>query len=352
MISRIVCARGAALASALLLASATRAAAQAASRLSLRLDTAQAVAALALLADAPSEPLNDAHWRALLTTEGYRRLGDRERSMKRTFADSSFAAFVRSDTLRARAASLRATLTQWERVDLKAAASRAFAYLPKDARIVATVYIVIKPRTNSFVFETKTNPAIFLYLDPTRSAGEFANTVAHELHHIGFSSVSTRADSVLQSLPDSVRAMADWISAFGEGFAMLAAAGSPTVHPHASSLAADRARWDRDVSNFNSDVPQVNDFLVNVLHKRYPSADSTTSVGMSFFGEQGPWYTVGWKMAVLIEQSVGRAELIRCMADPRRLLATYNQIAARYNERHRDQLARWSPELIAALGPP
>ena len=34
----------------------------------------------------------------------------------------------------------------------------------------------------------KTDPAIFLYLDPTETKEEFENTLAHELHHIGYGS--------------------------------------------------------------------------------------------------------------------------------------------------------------------
>lgn len=72
----------------------------------------------------------------------------------------------------------------------------ARAHLPPEARIRATVHVVIKPRTNSFVFEVRTNPAIFLYLDPARTGPQFENTVAHELHHIGFASVQGRTDSI------------------------------------------------------------------------------------------------------------------------------------------------------------
>src|ERR671927_436895 len=69
--------------------------------------------------------------------------------------------------------------------DANRAARRALAYLPKNAYIRAKIYPVIKPRENSFVFEVKTDPAIFLYLDPAVGQKKFENTLAHELHHIG-----------------------------------------------------------------------------------------------------------------------------------------------------------------------
>jgi hypothetical protein len=277
------------------------------------------------------------------------RLKAREASVHRDFSDSDFAAFVRSDSLSHRAAELRRTLSAWERMNVNAAAARALAYLPPEARIRATVYVVIKPRTNSFVFEVRTNPAIFLYLDPTRTGPQFENTVAHELHHIGFASVQARTDSLLAALPDSVRKAVEWMGAFGEGFAVLAAAGGPDVHPHAVSLPEDRARWDRDVARFNEDLRALDRFFLDVLAKRLATEDSVSAVGFSFFGEQGPWYTVGWKMAVTIERRYGRAVLIQCMDDPRLLLERYNAAAADYNRTHPDTLARWSPVLLRAI---
>jgi hypothetical protein len=320
-------------------------------RVRLRLDTTEAVAALAILearraGGAPAE----ADRQRLLSSQGYQRLKTREAAMRRAFTDSSFSAFLHSDSLGRRSGELRHALTAWEAADLRAAAARALAYLPDDARIAATVYVMIKPRTNSFVWDVETNPAIFLYLDPSRTQSQFANTVAHELHHIGFASVRARTDSLLAGLPDSVKTAAEWIGAFGEGFAMLAAAGGPDVHPHAESPAADRARWDNDMARFNQDLRTLEEFFRDVISRRLATPDTVRAVAASFYGIQGPWYTVGWRMAVLIEKAFGRDELIRCMTDPRRLLERYNEAAAAQNRAQRDSLAQWSPELIAALG--
>jgi hypothetical protein len=200
---------------------------------------------------------------------------------------------------------------------------------------------MIKPRTNSFVWEVLTDPAIFLYLDPSLTPAQLENTVAHELHHIGFASIAGSTDSVLSALPDSVRPAAEWLGAFGEGVAMLAAAGGPEVHPHAASAAADQARWDTDLANFTADLRKVERFFLDVIGGRL-AGDATRSVAAEFYGVQGPWYTVGWKMAVTVERRFGRAALIECLRDPRRLLARYNAAAG-------DSLARWSPALLAAF---
>jgi hypothetical protein len=318
-------------------------------RIALKLDTAQASAVLALLDAGAGVPESDPRWQRLFASEGYVRLKAREVGMRRAFADSTFVAFVRSDTLRARRAALRRTLHAWSRASVNASAGRALAYLPDEARIRATIYIVIKPRTNTFVWDVEKDPAIFLYLDPAVTTLQFENTVAHELHHIGFASVQAGTDSLRASIPDSARAVATWLGAFAEGFAMLAAAGGPQVHPHVASAPAERARWDGDVARFDNDLRTLERFFLDALSGRI-AADSIAQVAGTFYGVQGPWYTVGWKMAVTIEQAFGRAELIRCMRDPRRALARYNAAVAKVEPRNRGAAATWSPALIAALG--
>jgi hypothetical protein len=126
---------------------------------------------------------------------------------------------------------------------------------------------------------------------------------------------------------------------------MLAAAGSPDAHPHAASKPEDRARWDRDVANFNGDLRRLEKFFQDVLAQRLKE-EEINQTAFSFFGVQGPWYTVGWKMAVIIEKSYGRARLIQVMCDQRKLLPTYNEAASVYNRSHSEQLALWSPRLI------
>ncbi len=328
-----------------------RAQAPAADRLQLHFDTSEAVAVLAILArEQARQPVDSADWARLFATEPYRRLKAREAFMHRAFTDSAFEAFVLSDSLRARASDLRRTLSDWERADVTAAAAKAFAYLPPEARIRAAVFPVVKPLTNSFVFDLQTDAAIFLYLDPSQTREQFENVVAHELHHVGYASVSERFDSSVAGLSPDARAAAEWVGAFGEGFAMLAAAGGPDVNPHWESAPADRERWDRDVGNFDADLGRVQAFLLAVAEGRLATEAERDSVGSTFFGVQGPWYTVGWKMAVLIEKQFGRPRLVACMFDPRALLATYDTAAQAQAAAGGPRLALWSPQLLADLG--
>jgi hypothetical protein len=300
-----------------------------------------------------NRPITDADWKRLLATEGYLRLKKRELSMSRSFDDAEFKAFVLSDELAKGAALLRKTVDAWKQADMTAAAARALAYLPAGASIRAKIYPVIKPGKNSFVFEVKADPAIFLYVDPDETKDQFENTVAHELHHIGYggSCPPAAAADEISKLPAKTGKMLDWVGAFGEGMAMLAAAGGPDVHPHQVSKPEDRQRWDRDMANFNADLLKVDKFFRDVLEGRL-EGDEISKVAYSFFGIQGPWYTVGWKMAVTIEKTYGRARLIECFCDPRGLLPAYNQAAREHNRASGDSLALWSDAVIGASARP
>lgn len=95
---------------------------------------------------------------------------------------------------------------------------------------------------------------------------------------------------------------------------MLAAAGSPDTHPHSVSSPEILARWDKDAANFNNDLKKVERFFFDILENRLTQEEiqKTTS---SFFGVQGAWYTVGWKMSSMIEKTFGRKKLIECICD-------------------------------------
>ena len=321
------------------------------SAVNVHLVTDEAEAVLAILAKKQAkQPIAEADWQRLFQSEGYTRLKKRETSMKRSFDDADFKTFVLSDQLAKQAQDLEQTLARWKRADIRRAARLALIYLPKQARISAKIYPVIKPRSNSFVFEVKTDPAIFLYLDPTVSKEKFENTLAHELHHIGYGSgcPSQRTEETIAKLPKNIRTVVAYVGAFGEGFAMLAAAGGPNTHPHAVSTQEERARWDKDMANFNNDLKKVEEFFLDILANRL-TAEEIQEKGFSFFGVQGPWYTVGWKMSVTIEKTYGRQALIECICDQQKLLQTYNKAAARNNRRGSKSLALWSESLIKAI---
>lgn len=324
----------------------------ASNRIQLTFDTSEAEAVLAIMARHNSaQPITDSEWQRLFATTPYIRLKQREASMKRDFTDDEFKQFVLAPETLKRGPELRRTLDAWKRADLNAAGRRILAFLPSDAVVKAKVYPVIKPRPNTFVYDVANDPTIFFYLDPERSAEVFENTAAHELHHIGYSSVEHRYEVELKKLPANMQPAAEWVGAFGEGMAMLAAAGSADVHPHRYSSAEDRERWDRDMANFNQDLRTVDQFFLDVIHGKFASSDDINKRAFEFFGVQGPWYTVGYRMAAEVEKQLGREALLACTDDPRKLLATWNSLAEQHNRAaNADRLASWSAELLSALG--
>jgi len=323
----------------------------ASAQVNVRMLTDEAEATLAILArKKANQPITESDWQRVFQSEGYMRLKQRETSMKRSFEEADFKTFVLSDQSAERASALKDTFEKWKRADITRAARLALDYLPRGAQIKAKIYPVIKPRENSFVFDTTNDPAIFLYIDPKKTREQFENTLAHELHHIGYagSCPAKQAEDEISKLPPHVRTTLTWIGAFGEGIAMLAAAGGPDVHPHAVSNPEDRARWDKDLGNFNDDLKKVEKFLLGVLKQKLTD-EQIQRTGFSFFGTQGPWYTVGWKMSVVIEKTFGREKLIECFCDQRKLFSTYNQAAEKHNRTSRQPLALWSDTLISGI---
>jgi len=295
-----------------------------------RFDAAEADAALAFIATHA-----ESAWRWLCQCEVWRALQFREVSLGVGIPDDEFRSYLLSPIIAKRANALRAALERWSSTDLQPAAARALAYLPPDAAIQTILFPVIKPRPNSFVFEFAGQPALFANLDPVLTGQRFENMVAHELHHIG-AFAAYRADAGRLR-----NAAIHWLTCFGEGLAVLAAAGGPHVHPHALDSAEERARWDRSMQGFADDLQSIERFLLDLLNGRLAETEATR-LGYSFYGVEGPWYTVGWRMAVTVEQNQGRAALVRAVEDPRLLLSLYNDSVSPME-------SRWSRQLLNAL---
>jgi len=309
-------------------------------RVALRIDPGEARAVLAMI-ESPS----DAVFTRILATDGYRRLAIREHSMGRTFEDADMRAFVGSSDVAARRAALADAVARWSSTDVSAIATRVLPYLPVEARLAATIYPVIKPRSNSFVNFDAEGPAIFISVDPAQTTAQFVNVVAHELHHIGFASIKPAPCTARPS----VCTARTWSGGFSEGFAMLAAAGGPDVHPHRDSPPADRERWDRDVRNFDADLRTVQAFLRDVLDGKLDES-AARERAMTFYGVQGPWYTLGWTMAVAVERCFGRPRLIAAMRAPWTILELYNTARASCPARVPGYAtATWDATTIAAF---
>jgi putative zinc-dependent peptidase DUF5700 len=333
-----------------------------ASRIQIHTDFSEADATLGILDKrSASQPVTDSDWQTLFVTEPYQRLKKREAAMHHDFTDDDFKKFILSDELLKQREALRRTVLEWKRADLRAAATRVLQYLPAESVIRTKVFPLIKPLDNSFVFDMDTDPAIFLYIDPSESPASFENDVAHEMHHIGLSSIDKLYEQKIAPLPLAASRVAKLMGLFGEGEAMLAATGGPDADPVSTETQEIKDNWARGKREFNTDLGKVSDFFLQVLDGKL-QGDAISQKAFEFFGLQGPWYTVGYKMAVIVERRYGRAALIDCMRDPRLLLVRYNTAAREINKRSTAQrvgseggaqsLALWPVEILEKVQAP
>lgn len=309
-------------------------------------DEADSVVALASRAEKGSS-VSSSDLERLAHTNGFRHLQERESRYGSVLSDSALKEFVTG--LTGRIDAYRAELRELESMDVNAAARRAAAYLPEGTALRARMYLEIKPRPNSFVFKGADSvPSIFFAVQPGRTRAQAMNTLTHELHHIGVASACRNVKSVGSThASPAVATLLEYLSAFGEGRAMLAAAGGADIHPHAADEDSIRRRWDRDVRRAPEDIKELSIFAEDVLDGRIATADSVTKRGDSYFGVQGPWYTVGWLMASTVERVRGRPALIATTCDPVALLVAYNEAVARAGAH--EALPRWPERLLAKL---
>jgi hypothetical protein len=135
--------------------------------------------------------------------------------------------------------------------------------------------------------------------------------------------------------------------------AMLAAAGGSNVHPHAASEPEQWTIWERDVANFGGDLPQIEAFFQALLNGTLPAAEQRPAL-FAFINTnevpQGAFYTVGWKMAAMVERVHGREQVVRAVCDPRILLQNYNEIAGAHPRSDGGSLPLWSESFLRRIG--
>lgn len=329
--------------------------AQAGPDLDVRVVADQADAAVAILARrAAEEAVDEAEWEALFGSEGFRRLEARARSFDREIDRDAFRAWLVSDSVVARADAYAEAIAWWKALDAAEPGAKARAYLPAGASIRARLYPAIKPTPNSFVFEIREDPAIFVYVDPEERASKIANTLAHELHHVGTAGIPDCEPAGADSLPETVRTAIDWLGGFAEGLAVLAAAGGPDVHPHAGRAEEEYVVWERDVARVGADLLAMDRFFLDIAEGRLTEEDAIRARGFEFISTaevpQGAFYTLGWKMAAVVEKAEGREVVVASVCDPRILLAAWNRVAEANAPDGGGGLERWSPDLTGALG--
>jgi hypothetical protein len=329
--------------------------AQPSERVVLTLDSSEAEAVLAILDKrALHAEVTDADWQRLLTTTPYRRLKQYEASMPQRLTDKEFAKFVL--TLDASREQLHQSLQQWQSLDFRSVAQRPLAYLPPQTTLRAELYPMIRPDSGSagFVFEPySAAPAIFLTIAlKERTRAQVENTFAHEAHHLGLAGIQDAYRKEISSLPENARQAAWWMGNFREGIAVLAAAGSPDVHPWAVYAEPTRLLWDHEAEHFAANLDELNQFFLDTVHGDLlnDAVAHQARVLSRYAGGPGPWYTVGYRMAVTIEREFGRTALVATYADPRLFVARYNAAAETENARNGGNLPLFSAEILKAVG--
>ena len=341
------------LAACAIVAAPARPAAANTSPLQLAVDDSQARAVLAILdslarGDQPAE----SDWQRLESSAGYRRWSERQQVIGHPVDQHVFREFLRSAGLNAQRDGLHTKASEWSALDARAAGAMAAAYLPAGTPLRATVYPLIKASKNTFVYDLGGSPAIFFSIDLSESAAAFTNTLTHELHHVGVATACDADESDATST-SSARTL-KWLSAFSEGRAVLAAAGSPDAHPHEHSPVAAVAQWERDLRQAHEDIPRLQAFFESLM-KDSLSDDEATQRGMAFINDserpQGPFYTVGWLMASTIERELGRNRLIASTCSPEQLLLDYDAAIRQRDDRgeNSEALPRWSHDFLIRL---
>ncbi len=320
-------------------------------RVDVQIVTDQVDAALRILEQYGSgNEVTETEWEALWESTGYRRLAVRQASFGDENTQQRLKEFLSSADALELLPRLRQAAADWKAMDVAVAAELVAAYTPQGLPLRATVFPVIKQQPNSFVVDLDSDPAVFMYVGEEVTPEQLTNTLAHELHHVGTAGCPDPADH--DSRGPEVRRVIDWLSAFGEGIAVLAAAGGPDVHPHANSPSNQWVVWERDIANFNHDLARIETFFQGILDGTIPD-DTQRAQLFTFINTdevpQGAFYTVGWKMAALIEREYGREILVAAICDPRQLLSRYNAVVAEYPRDEGAGLARWSPGFLRAL---
>ena len=285
-------------------------------------------------------------WNRLFQTRGYKLLKKREQEMESPFTDNEFQNFIQSQANKICVHSYKNSFQHFKDIDLLDIQKKVMKYLPKKAFFNTTIIPVIKPKKNSFVHRIEGESYLFISLEKDCSKAKLENKLIHELHHIGLDSVYD--PKKYQSLDKNSQKMIEWTNAFGEGFAMLAAVGGPQYHPVPFDEKAKEV-WDEKIKNFEVDFKKIQKFLFHILDGQFEDEKTLLKKGMELMmnnGGQGSWYTVGWKLSVIIEEILSRQALIDCMEDLRNVYLNYNKAVEIYNNKHGLKLPFWDEKII------
>jgi hypothetical protein len=143
---------------------------------------------------------------------------------------------------------------------------------------------------------------------------------AHETHHLGYGQILDRKRDSLALTPAEAQAWGFLVATMMEGSATLLING----HEKLGDLEKQR-----DVRSYLAKVPELLPAMQNVLRDalKGPMADESYAEASSAFVDMG-YHATGAVLLAAIEKKRGLAGVMDVMADPRRLLAAYNECAS------------------------
>jgi len=200
-------------------------------------------------------------------------------------------------------------------------------YLPEQVPLAPKLYVVMGGRAGAAAIDDR------LYFDVlitawrnsrgTAAAVSPAAVVeffAHETHHLGYGQILDRKRDSLALTPAEAQAWGFLVATMMEGSATLLINGHEKL---------DDLESQQDVRPYLDKVPQLLPEMENVLRNalKGPMPDESYAEASSAFFDMG-YHATGAVLLAAIERKRGPAGVMDVMADPRRLLAAYNDCAS------------------------
>jgi len=304
-----------------------------------RFDAEGARRMLGLLARlAAGEDVPEAELQAVLDTPAYRLFfAHHNRFAGRSLAPAEFAAMLRAiprgefhtanpqlermwasfRTAPARLSALQALYTGVVEKDVvPEAASLARRWLPGDAALETTVFILLDGMSGGFVYQGQ----VAFDLLQMRNAEGFLKVLAHELHHIGVEGL-WQGQFDAPHLPPGRRLALEFLGLLlGEGSATCLISGAPE-EPEGV------AQWQEHMAQIDHLFGRAEGLLRRAWAGEMDEAAFQAEVPSFLQGYMGEAYAVGYVMVERIQQALGDEAILACLREPRRTLALYNQAA-------------------------
>jgi hypothetical protein len=200
-------------------------------------------------------------------------------------------------------------------------------YLPEQVALAPKLYVVMGGRAGAAAIDDQ------LYFDVLISAWRNSRGAAaavspagvveffaHETHHLGYGQILDRKRDSLALTPAEAQAWGFLVATMMEGSATLLINGHEKL---------DDLERQPDVRPYLAKVPEMLPAMQNILRDalKGPMTDESYAEASSAFFDMG-YHATGAVLLAAIEKKRGLGGVMEVMADPRRLLAAYNDCAS------------------------